>query len=122
MRNLMVEKAFLFRSKEQLEEARTKLKQLKTRLTSFDHWLKPVYNLDLIRALELEEMIELSEVIVASALNREESRGSHVRFDFPKRDDVRFLKHTLAYRTPDGPRIEFSDVKITKYQPEERKY
>jgi succinate dehydrogenase/fumarate reductase flavoprotein subunit len=67
-------------------------------------------------------MLELSEVIIASALSREESRGSHVRLDFPKRDDARFLKHTLAYMTPDGPRTEFSDVKITKYPPEERKY
>jgi succinate dehydrogenase / fumarate reductase flavoprotein subunit len=45
-----------------------------------------------------------------------------VRLDFPKRDDVRFLKHTLAYKTPDGPRIEYSTVKITMYPPEERKY
>jgi succinate dehydrogenase/fumarate reductase flavoprotein subunit len=63
----------------------------------------------------------LSEVIVASAPSREESRGSHVRLDFPKRNDVRFLKHTLAYRTLDRPRIEYSEVKITKFQPEERK-
>jgi succinate dehydrogenase / fumarate reductase flavoprotein subunit len=123
MRNLMVEKAFLFRNGEGLEEAKAMLKQLKSRLTR----LRPVagcrtYNLDLIRAIELEEMLELSEVIVASALAREESRGSHVRLDFPKRDDTRFLKHTLAYKTSDGPIIEFSDVKITKYQPEERKY
>ncbi len=123
MRSLMVEKAFLFRSKEGLEEARTKLKELKQ---GFER-IRPIvghkiYNLDLIRAIELEEMLELAEVIVVSALNREESRGSHVRLDFPKRDDVRFLKHTLACKTPDGPRIEFSDVKITKYPPEERKY
>ena len=123
MRNMMVEKAFMFRSKEGLEEAKAKLKQMKTRLTK----LRPimaykVYNLDLIRAIELEEMVDLSDVIVASALSREESRGSHVRLEFPKRDDVRFLKHTLAYRTPEAPRIEFSEVKITMYQPEERKY
>jgi succinate dehydrogenase / fumarate reductase flavoprotein subunit len=67
-------------------------------------------------------MLALSEVIVASALSREESRGSHVRLDFPNRDDGRFLKHTLAYRTADMPRIEYSEVKITWFQPEERKY
>jgi len=123
MRNLMVDKAFMFRSKEGLEEARLKLKQLRARFGR----MRPIvgykiYNLDLIRAIELEEMLELADVIVTSALSREESRGSHVRLDFPKRDDTRFLKHTLAYRTPDGPRTEFSDVKITRYQPEERKY
>jgi succinate dehydrogenase / fumarate reductase flavoprotein subunit len=123
MRNLMVEKAFMFRSKQGLEEAKSKLKELSNRLKR----LRPIagfrtYNLDLIRAIELEEMLELSGVIVASALSREESRGSHVRLDFPKRDDIRFLKHTLAFRTADGPRIEFSNVKITRFQPEERKY
>jgi succinate dehydrogenase / fumarate reductase flavoprotein subunit len=67
-------------------------------------------------------MLELSEVILASALGREESRGSHVRLDFPKRDDARFLKHTLACRDSVEPKISYSNVKITRYQPEERKY
>ena len=123
MRNLMVDKVFLFRSKEGLEEAASAIKGLKARLRN----LRPieghkVYNLDLIRAIELEDMLELSEVIVASALNRKESRGSHVRLDFPQRDDINFLKHTLAYKTHEGTRIEFSPVKITRYTPEERKY
>jgi succinate dehydrogenase / fumarate reductase flavoprotein subunit len=123
MRSLMVEKAFMFRSKLQLEEAKSKLRQLKNRLGHLREIVGyRIFNLDLIRTIELEEMLDLSEVIVASALGREESRGSHVRLDFPKRDDARFLKHTLTYKTPDGPRIEFSDVKITKYPPEERKY
>jgi succinate dehydrogenase / fumarate reductase flavoprotein subunit len=123
MRNLMVDKVFLFRKKEGLEEAASKLKTLKQRF----HELRPierynVYNLDLIRAIEVEEMLELSEVIIASALSREESRGSHVRLDFPRRDDTNFLKHTLAYRTTPGPKIEFSPVALTRYPPEERKY
>lgn len=123
MRNLMVERAFMFRSKEGLEEAKSNIKELRKRFGRMRSIVGyKIYNLDLIRAIELEEMLELAEAIVVSALNREESRGSHVRLDFPKRDDARFLKHTLAYKTPDGPRMEFSDVKITKYQPEERKY
>jgi succinate dehydrogenase / fumarate reductase flavoprotein subunit len=123
MRSVMAENVFLFRSKSGLEEAAEKLQALKARLGK----LRPiagyrVYNLDLIRTIELEEMLELSEVIVASALSREESRGSHVRLDFPQRDDAHFLKHTLAYKTPEMPRIQFSEVKITRWQPEERKY
>ena len=123
MRNLMVDKVFLFRDKKGLEEAGAEIREFKKRYTQ----LRPiigskVYNLDLIRAIELGEMLDLSEVIISSAMKREESRGSHVRLDFPKRDDTNFLKHTLAYSSPDGSRIEFSDVKITKYQPEERKY
>ena len=118
----MAEKVFLFRTKQQLAEASEKVGELQKR---FNHF-RPIAghkicNLDLIRALELEDMLALSEVIVASAPSREESRGSHVRLDFPKRNDVRFLKHTLAYRTLDRPRIEYSEVKITKFQPEERK-
>jgi succinate dehydrogenase / fumarate reductase flavoprotein subunit len=123
MRKTMVDKVFLFRTKQQLREASEKTKELRKRLTQ----LRPIdghkiYNLDLIRAIELEGMLDLAEVIVSSALSREESRGSHTRLDFPKRDDERFLKHTLAYRTSDGPRIDYSEAKITRFQPEERKY
>ncbi len=123
MRNLMVDKVFLFRDKEGLEEAAAKIKEFKNRYRQLRSIIGfKVYNLDLIRAIELGEMLDLSEVIISSAMKREESRGSHVRLDFPKRDDTNFLKHTLAYASRDGPRIEFSDVKITRYQPEERKY
>ena len=81
------------------------------------------FNTDLIGALELECMLDVAQAIVAGALNRQESRGSHTRTDFPARDDVKFLKHTLAHRGPDGaPRLDYSPVTITKWQPEERKY
>jgi len=123
MRNLMVDKVFLFRDKEGLEEAGAKIREFKNRFRQLRSIIgSKICNLDLIRAIELGEMLDLSEVIISSAMKREESRGSHVRLDFPKRDDSNFLKHTLAYGSRDGPRIEFSDVKITRYQPEERKY
>lgn len=123
MRSIMAEKVFLFRTKQQLDEAFEKVGELKKR---FNH-LRPIAghricNLDLVRTLELDDMLSLSDVTVASAISREESRGSHVRLDFPKCDDHRFLKHTLAYNTADRPRIEYSEVTITKFQPEERKY
>ncbi len=81
-----------------------------------------VFNTELIAALELECMLDVAETVAHSALAREESRGSHTRTDFPKRDDARFLKHSLAYRTPGGPRIEYLPVTITRWPPEERKY
>jgi len=81
-----------------------------------------VFNLDLIRTFEVEAMLELAEIITASALARKESRGAHVRLDFPQRDDKHFLKHTLAHYSSAGPRLSYSDVKITRYQPEARKY
>ena len=67
-------------------------------------------------------MLDVAETVANSALQRRESRGSHTRTDYEKRDDENFLKHSLAYHTPEGPRIEYSPVKITRWQPEERKY
>ena len=83
-----------------------------------------VYNTDWLLAIELGYQLEVAEVIVQSAIHREESRGSHQRLDgYEQRDDVNFLKHSLAYYTGDGPpRIEYGDVKITKSPPGTRAY
>jgi len=80
------------------------------------------FNTEIISALELDFMLDVAEAVANSALKRRESRGSHTRTDFPKRDDVNFLKHSLAYRTAEGPRIEYLPVTLTRWQPEERKY
>jgi succinate dehydrogenase/fumarate reductase flavoprotein subunit len=68
-------------------------------------------------------MLECSQVIAASALAREESRGAHARRDFPERNDSKFLKHTVAFRR-DGqrPQLEYTDVTITNFQPQARSY
>jgi succinate dehydrogenase / fumarate reductase flavoprotein subunit len=81
-----------------------------------------VYNSNLIHALELENLADLAEVTVAGALARQESRGAHARRDFAARDDANWLKHTLAYHTADGPRLEHKPVTIDMWQPVERKY
>ncbi len=81
------------------------------------------FNTELTAALELEFMLDVAEAIAHSALGRTESRGSHQRIDHPRRDDSRFLKHTLAYRTDASPpRIEYLDVVITRWPPGERVY
>ncbi len=80
------------------------------------------FNTDLLEAIELGFLLDLAEVIVVGALAREESRGGHFREDFPNRDDKRFLKHTLAYATAKGIKLEYKPVVITKYKPIERKY
>ncbi len=56
------------------------------------------------------------------ALARTESRGSHYRRDYPKRDDVNWMKHTIAVKKKDGISISYIPVRVTKWQPEERKY
>src|SRR5712691_10215230 len=81
-----------------------------------------VFNTELIGALELDFMLDVAEAVARSALQRQESRGSHTRTDFPDRNDERYLQHSLAYRTPEGPRIAYSPVTITRWAPEERKY
>ena len=80
------------------------------------------YNTELVEILELRSLLDFTELIVAGALAREESRGAHYRTDHPARDDERWLKHTLAVRGPDGPVFSYRPVRITRFQPKERKY
>jgi fumarate reductase flavoprotein subunit len=80
------------------------------------------FNTELTSALEVEFLVEVGEALAHSALARKESRGSHQRRDHPKRDDQRFLRHSLAYRGAGDPRIEYRDVVITRWPPGERVY
>jgi succinate dehydrogenase/fumarate reductase flavoprotein subunit len=72
--------------------------------------------------LELGFLLDAAEAVAFSALARQESRGSHQRTDFPKRDDTQYLRHSLAYRTEGDPRIDYLDVVITRWPPAERVY
>jgi succinate dehydrogenase / fumarate reductase flavoprotein subunit len=82
-----------------------------------------VFNTDLTEAVELSFLLDCADTLVAAALAREESRGAHYREDHPLRDDDHWLKHSLAYREPDGSvRLEHKDVKLGHYVPMERKY
>ncbi len=82
----------------------------------------PVYNLNLTDALETSHMLELAETIVVGAYARTESRGAHSRTDYPKRDDARWMKHTIAQRTPEGPNLSYAPVGFTRWEPTERVY
>lgn len=123
LRDIMDSNAGVFRTREGLEAAAAKIEELKQR---FEHTsLKDkgyIYNTDLVSYLEMDNMLTLSEVIVSGALTREESRGGHARRDFPERDDVNWLKHTLAYYQKEGPRLDYIPVRITTWKPVERKY
>jgi succinate dehydrogenase / fumarate reductase flavoprotein subunit len=113
----------VFRTGAELEAALNKVKELKQRVPDIQVRDRGrVYNTDLLSALETENLLELAEIIVTGALTRTESRGAHSRRDFPKRDDVNWLKHTLAYYTPTGPRVDYIPVTVTLWQPVERKY
>jgi len=80
------------------------------------------YNSNLFHALELENLLDLAEVTVAGALARQESRGAHARRDFATRDDVNWLRHTLAWWNEAAPRFDHKPVTINTWKPVERKY
>ena len=82
------------------------------------------FNTEWLSAIELGFTLEVAEAVAHSALNRRESRGAHFRLDeYKERDDINFLKHTVAYYSGDGaPRIDYTPVTITKSPPKERVY
>ncbi|MGH7252386.1 MAG: fumarate reductase (quinol) flavoprotein subunit [Nitrospiraceae bacterium] len=124
MHEAMEESAGIYRTGATLEKAVEKLQSLQERfhnLTLDDR--SYTFNTELTAAFELSYMLDGAETIVQSALKRRESRGSHQRTDYPKRDDEEFLGHSLAYRAVDGPpRIEHLPVTITRWPPGQRVY
>lgn len=81
-----------------------------------------IWNSELVEALELRSLMVVGEVILASALQRRESRGAHCREDYPDRDDQNYLQHTLAYYSPAGVDLGYRPVTLTRFEPQERKY
>jgi succinate dehydrogenase / fumarate reductase, flavoprotein subunit len=82
----------------------------------------PIFNQDVLGALELQFMVDNAECIVVSALERKESRGAQYRTDFPERNDDDWLKHINVSSNRDEPEISYSEVTRTHWEPEERKY
>ncbi|MDQ0200649.1 FAD-binding protein [Neobacillus ginsengisoli] len=80
------------------------------------------YNMAFINYVEIGNILKLAKAVALGAIARKESRGSHSRADYTERNDAEFLKHTLIYKECDQYRLDYIPVKITKYQPEERKY
>ncbi len=113
----------VFRDEEGMLETQAKVAELKERYGKVAVQDRGrVYNSSLLFVLELGYMIDCAEAIVASALDRKESRGAHTRLDYPERDDENWLKHIMVYYQPGEPRIDHSPVTITHWQPQERKY
>jgi succinate dehydrogenase / fumarate reductase flavoprotein subunit len=126
----------VFRTEASMKEALGAIEELKERYANVvvqDKGRR--YNTDLLEAVELGFLIELAEVITLGALARKESRGGHFREDYESRDDVNFMRHTMAYRAPMSEdaaddlsifaseiRLDYKPVTVTRYQPMERKY
>jgi succinate dehydrogenase / fumarate reductase flavoprotein subunit len=123
LRRTMDKYAGVFRTGGDMSKGLEEIKALKERFKNIGIQDKgKIYNTNLINTLETENLIMLAEVLLSGALAREESRGGHARHDFKTRDDEKWLKHTIAYHTPEGPRLDYKDVTITKWKPVERKY
>ena len=120
--------AQVYRTEATLKQALGDVQDLKRRFANVSIQDKGTrYNTDLIEAIELGFLLDLAEVTVVSALERKESRGGHAREDYPNRDDVNFMRHTMAYRSTDVSgeeyvRLDYKPVTVTRYEPMERKY
>jgi succinate dehydrogenase / fumarate reductase, flavoprotein subunit len=127
LQQTMDNNAAVFRTEETLKQALTDIHALKerySRITVQDKGKR--FNSDLLEAIELGFLLELAEVTVVGALNRKESRGGHAREDYPNRDDVNYMRHTMAYKRGtdllSDIALDFKPVVQTRYEPKERKY
>jgi len=123
LRKLMIEKVGVYREKSGLADAVKKIQEIReahssVALSASSH----VFNLELITILELDGMIDLAWAMAEGALRREESRGSHARTDFPKRNDETWLHHTIIHRGTDGPAFSTKGVDLSLWEPRERTY
>ena len=127
----MDKNAQVFRTEESLASVTQTIQELRERYQNIgiqDRGKR--FNTDLLEAIELGFLLDIAEVVVYSARNRKESRGGHMRDDFPDRNDADYMQHTMAYLTGDAHSADASDhirmdwkpVTITHYQPMERKY
>jgi succinate dehydrogenase / fumarate reductase flavoprotein subunit len=124
MQQTMMDYVGVFRTEKDMRQAIETIREMKEAyrkdLTIDDRGSR--FNTDLLEAWELGCQLDIAEVTAVSALARQESRGGHSREDFPKRDDVNWLKHTLACKDGDKITLDYKPVVITKYQPKERVY
>ncbi|HET6517413.1 MAG TPA: succinate dehydrogenase/fumarate reductase flavoprotein subunit [Nitrosopumilaceae archaeon] len=120
--DMMNQNAYVYRDEAGLVEGLKKLRELREQTWKHVDDQAKEYNTNFSNVMELDSMFRVAEVVLIGAINRKESRGSHARTDYPKRDDTNFLHHTLAYYDSKEPIMKTHPVTITKYKPVERKY
>ncbi|MBW4623651.1 MAG: succinate dehydrogenase/fumarate reductase flavoprotein subunit [Cyanosarcina radialis HA8281-LM2] len=123
LQDCMTEYCGVFRTQEVMQAGLAKLQELQQQYQQIylDDKGK-LWNTEIVEALELRSLLVVAQLILTSALHRQESRGAHYREDYPQREDANFLKHTLAYYSPAGIEIDYLPVQITMFEPQERKY
>lgn len=119
----MTDHCGVFRTEAVMREGLAKLKEIQQKYTQIRLDDKgKLWNTEITEALELRSLLIVGDMILTSALNRQESRGSHFREDFSQRDDQNFLKHTLTYYSPAGIDLDYMPVVVNMFEPQERKY
>jgi succinate dehydrogenase / fumarate reductase flavoprotein subunit len=123
--DVMMDNVGVYRDEQLLSAALPKVRELKQRYRTVavaDQG--SVFNTDLLEAREVGYLLDCAEATVVAALARRETRGAHAREDFPERDDINFLRHSLATRGPGGgnPQLTYKPVTITQFQPKPRTY
>lgn len=113
----------VFRTEDLMKEGLQQLQQLQDQYSQIYLDDKgSCWNTEIIEALEMRSLMIVGQLILTSALQRQESRGAHFREDYSDRDDTNFLKHTMAYYSPAGIDLQYRPVAITMFKPQERKY
>jgi succinate dehydrogenase / fumarate reductase flavoprotein subunit len=122
--DVMMDDAGVYRTAEGLERARVKVDELRDRYRNVSVDDKgTTFNTDLLEAREVGYLLDCAQTMVAACINRKESRGAHSREDYPERDDVNFLTHSLATKGADGGvALDYKPVTITKFEPKPRVY
>jgi succinate dehydrogenase / fumarate reductase flavoprotein subunit len=119
----MDDKAYVFRTEENLVAGLKKIRELKASTWRHVDDRSKEYNTNFTNVMEIDAMLRTAEVVLMGAINRKESRGAHARLDYANRDDINYLKHTLAYYNSENePKLEWHPVTFTRYAPVERKY
>ena len=119
----MTQHCGVFRTAELMESGLQQLQQLQQQYSQIYLDDKgSCWNTEIVEALEMRSLMIVAQLILTSALNRQESRGAHFREDYSERDDRNFLKHTMAYYSPVGIDLQYRPVTITMFEPQERKY
>ena len=119
----MDDKAYVFRTEENLIAGLKKIRELKALTWKHVDDKSKEYNTNFTNVMEIDAMLRTAEVVLMGAINRKESRGAHARLDYANRDDINYLKHTLAYYNCENePKLEWHPVTFTRYAPVERKY
>ncbi|UCD80394.1 MAG: FAD-binding protein, partial [Desulfobacterales bacterium] len=123
MQTVMMEKVGIYREEQDMQAAVDQIQNLLERYQKVRvQDTSRAFNTDLLELIELRNLLDLSLLTAASALNRRESRGAHSREDFPERDDDGWLKHTLSYLDGDKVRIEYKAVDTSIWEPKPRTY